>query len=129
MLEYHATFGGGHVGAFRTYACMALHFHWSGMCRDIAQFVKTCMICQQANDPNTRPAGLLQLLPVPSRIWDDIVMDFISGLPLSKGFSVIFVIVDRLSKHGHFMPLRADYMSTGVAEVFLNTIVKLHGIP
>lgn len=56
-------------------------------------------------------------------------MDFIVGLPLSKGFTVIFVIIDRLSKFGHFILLKSYFNSTSVAEVFIFSIVKLHGIP
>ena len=56
-------------------------------------------------------------------------MDFIVGLPLSKGLSVIFVVADRLSKFGHFMPLKADFSRSKVAEVFIQNMVKLHGVP
>ena len=55
-------------------------------------------------------------------------MDFITGLPLVKGFSVIMVIIDRLSKYAHFLPLKADYSSKSVADTFMNNLVKLHGI-
>jgi hypothetical protein len=56
-------------------------------------------------------------------------MDFITGLPSSNGYTVILVVVDRLSKYSHFMPLKSDYTSSKVAEVFFHTIVKLHGFP
>lgn len=56
-------------------------------------------------------------------------MDFIVALPTSKGFTVIFVVVDRLSKFGHFIPLKVNFTSELVAEVFIQHIVKLHAIP
>nr|KYP48938.1 Transposon Ty3-I Gag-Pol polyprotein [Cajanus cajan] len=96
---------------------------------DIQSYVQQCVICQQAKHLNTKPAGLLQPLPIPSQIWEDIAMDFITGLPIVKGYSVILVVVDRLSKYGHFQPLKPDFTSLQVAEAFISSIVRLHGIP
>ncbi|WVZ14637.1 hypothetical protein V8G54_012203 [Vigna mungo] len=88
-----------------------------------------CTVCQQAKTSTTLPAGLLQPLPNPHQIWEDITMEFIVGLPPSEGFTVIFVIVDRLSKYAHFAPLKFDLNNKKVVEVFLSTVVKLHGFP
>lgn len=76
-----------------------------------------------------RPAGLLNPLPIPDCIWEDIAMDFITGLPPVRGYSVIIVVVDRLSKYAHLVPLRTAYTSQSVAEAFFHNIVKLYGLP
>ena len=98
------------------------------MHQDIRMFVHNCKICQQTKTETTFPVGLLQHFPIPIQVWDDIAMDFIIGLPPSQGFTAIMVIVDRLSKFGHFIPMRYDFNSKQVADAFINNVVKLHGI-
>ncbi|CAA7028426.1 unnamed protein product [Microthlaspi erraticum] len=73
--------------------------------------------------------GLIQPLPIPTATWSDISMDFIDGLPLSSGKSVIFVVVDRLTKAAHFMALAHPYTAISVAQLFLANVFKLHGLP
>lgn len=111
-----------------TYARMAQQFYWRGMCKDINEFVKTCMVCQQVKSDHTHLAGFQQPLPIPQQIWDDLSIESIMGLLLSKGYSVIFVVADQLSKFAHFMPLKADFSSSVVAKVFIHNVVKLHGV-
>ncbi|MCH87732.1 enzymatic polyprotein, partial [Trifolium medium] len=97
---------GGHSGITRTTARIATQFFWTNMRKDITLFVQQCCICQQAKTPVANPAGLLSPLPVPSQVWEDVAMDFITGLPNSQGFTVIMVVVDRLTKYGHFFSLK-----------------------
>lgn len=79
------------------------------MCKDIYEFIKNYQICQRAKTSQTHPAGLLQPLPIPTQVWEDVAMDFITGLPLSKGYSVIMVVIYRLSKFSHFASLRSNF--------------------
>jgi len=93
------------------------------MARDIKEFVSKCLICQQAKHSIVVPAGLLHPLPIPQQIWEDLSMEFITELPPSHTYTVILVVVDRLSKYSHFIPLKSNYTSAKVAEAFANNII------
>lgn len=99
------------------------------MKKDIKEFVFNCVTCQQQKYETLALAGLLQPLPIPSRVWTDISKDFIVGLPPCKGKSVIWVVVDRLSKYSHFLAFSHPYTAVSMANLFVEHILKLHGMP
>ena len=99
------------------------------MCKEIGMFVAKCEIWQRNKDENVSYPGLLKPLPIPKQVWTDKSMDFIEGLPTSHGKQVIFVVVDRLSKYAHVMPLNHPYTALDVAQAFMDNIYKLHGLP
>ncbi|GKD32537.1 retrotransposon-related protein, partial [Tanacetum coccineum] len=73
--------------------------------------------------------GSKDVCQIPEQVSKDISMDFINGLPRSQGNTVILVIVDKLSKYAHFVPLSHPYTTTQVAHAFLDNVYKLHGLP
>ena len=73
--------------------------------------------------------GPLQPLPIPDQVWDDITMDFIKGMPKSKGYSAILVVVDRLTKYAHFVAQKHPFTVVTIANIFIQEVVRLHGIP
>lgn len=129
LTEFHNTPTGGHSGFYRTYRRLASQVYWLGMTKAIKQYIRSCDSCQRYKSSTLSPNGLLQPLPIPDQVWDDISLDFITGLPKSKGFDVILVVVDRLSKYCHFIPLKHPFSARSLAAVFLREIVRLHGIP
>eukprot|EP01066_Platyproteum_vivax_P012809 Platyproteum_vivax@DN5822_c0_g1_i1.p1 len=95
----------------------------------IFDFVDTCETCQRNKVARQRPIGLLQPLPVPLHPWKAVTMDFIVKLPTSKGFDSICVVVDRLTKQAHFIPCCETISADQTAELFLQNIFRLHGLP
>lgn len=119
-----------HPGILKMYKDMKRVFWWAGMKKDVARFVNICAICQQVKGDQQKPAGLLQPLEVPTWKWEMISMDFIDGLPRTKkGNEGMWVIVDRLTKSAHFIPVKATRTAASLAEIFLKEIVRLHGVP
>ncbi|XP_073046258.1 uncharacterized protein [Primulina eburnea] len=98
--------------------------------KDVAVFVAKCLVCQQVKAEHQRPGGLLQPLEIPEWKWDNISMDFVVGLPKSRqGHDGIWVIIDRLTKSAHFLPVRMNYNLDKLATLYMDNIVKLHGVP
>ena len=89
MHEFHSSKTGGHAGVTKIVARISAQFHWPKMQHDIRKFVRECRICQQAKVDQALLAGLLQPLPIPQEVWEDIAMDFITNLPSSHGYSTI----------------------------------------
>ncbi|GKD67248.1 putative reverse transcriptase domain-containing protein [Tanacetum coccineum] len=96
----------------------------------IAIYVRKCLTCAKVKAKHQRPSGLLAQLAIPEWKWDNIMMDFITKLPKSsQGFDTIWVIVDRLTKYAHFLPIRENDPLDKLARLYLNKIVARHGIP
>ncbi|GJX45785.1 ty3-gypsy retrotransposon protein [Tanacetum coccineum] len=129
LREFHDAPSAGHGGVKKTLVGLSSLFHWTGMRKSVEEYIKQCLVCQQTKYSTQAVGGYLQPLPTPSAVWEDISMDFITGLPSSKGLTVILVVVDRFSKYAHFAPLPTSFNAHKVAEVFLDIVVKLHGMP
>ena len=100
------------------------------MKKDIVEYVSKCLNCQKEKAKQQVPSNLLNPIPIPQWKWDNITMDFVSGFPLTqRKHDSVWVIVDKLTKFAHFLPVRLDYSMDRLAELYVNEIVWLHGIP
>ena len=126
LKEAHETPYSIHPGGTKMYQDLRERFWWHGMKREIGSFVAKCDICQRVKAEHERPAGLLQPLKVPEWKWDEIGMDFITGLPRSnRGHDSIWVIVDRLTKVAHFIPVCVCFVS----DMMLSPLTIFHSTP
>lgn len=123
--EFHSSSIGGHSGVHRTYGRLQENVFLHDMCKDVATFVKACYVCQQMKPANHSPFGLLNPLPIPDKVWEDISLDFITGLPSFQNHTVILVVVDRLSKAARFGMLPTHFTDVKVAKLFASMISKL----
>ncbi|KAA3484111.1 integrase [Gossypium australe] len=95
-----------HPGSTKMYNDLRKWYWWLGMKKDISEFVSRCLICQQVKAEHQVPSGLLHHIMVPEWKWDRITMDFVMGLPLTpKKKDAVWVVVDRLTKSAHFIPV------------------------
>jgi hypothetical protein len=126
---FHDSPQGGHSGFPVTYRRLSSLFKWPRLKSMVREFVRSCYTCQQAKPEHIHPPGLLQPLPIPSAPWEVASMDFIGGLPPSKQFNCILVVVDKLTKYAHFLPLRHPFTASKVTDIFVDNIFRLHGLP
>jgi hypothetical protein len=100
------------------------------MKREIVEYITRCMECQEVKTEHRHPTILLQPLPIPEWKWEVVTMDFIMGLPkIDKLHDSIMVVVDKLTKAAHFIPLKTTRKATNVADIFMTEVARLHGIP
>ena len=95
MEEAHNSVYAMHPGSTKLYRTLKDNYWWSGMKKDIAEFVARCLVCQQVKAEHQHPAGTLQPLPIPEWKWEHIIMDFMVGLPRTQqGHDAVWVIID-----------------------------------
>ena len=130
MAEMHDNISeGAHAGYYKTYNHIASTYYWPKMSRGIKAFVSTCDICQKSKLRRHAPVGLLQLIPIPTRPFEVISMDFIPELLKSNGFDNILVIVDKLTKYGIFIPCSTKITEDKTARLFFIHIIAHYSLP
>lgn len=118
-----------HPGVHRTIRFLQRYFWWPTLARDAREYVAACTTCARNKSSNQPPSGLLQPLPTPGRPWSHIALDFVTGLPASKGNTVILTVVDRFSKAVHFVALPKLPTALETAHLLTTHVFRLHGIP
>ncbi|KAA3477305.1 integrase [Gossypium australe] len=117
-----------HPGSTKMFNDLKKWYWW--LKKDISKFVSRCLICQQVKAEHQVPSGLLQPIMVPEWKWDRVTMDFVMGLLLTPSKKdVVWLVVERLTKSAHFIPVRIDYSLDKLADLYVSKIVRLHGVP
>ena len=130
LREAHDAPMGGHFGMDKTIWRLEQTFTWPGMMGDVRDYVRTCDQCQRNKPSGGKTRGLLQPLPIPTDRWEEVSMDFITGLPRTKdGHDAILVIVDRLTKWGYFVPTATTIDAKETARLFHDVVFARHGMP
>ncbi|KAJ0604534.1 putative nucleotidyltransferase, Ribonuclease H [Helianthus annuus] len=119
-----------HPGSDKMYQDLKEYYWWPRLKSDVAVYVGKCLTCAKVKAEYQKPSGLLQQPEIPVWKWEQISMDFITKLPRTpRGHDMIWVIIDRLTKSAHFLPIREKDSTGKLAEIYLREIVARHGVP
>jgi hypothetical protein len=130
MRETHASRYSIDPGSTKMCKDLKMRYWWKDMRRDIAHYVACCDTYSRVKIEHQKPVGLLKPLEIPIWKWEDISMDFVVGLARTpKGNDSIGVIVDRLTKVAHFVPVKTRYATEKLADLYVEHILRQHGAP
>ncbi|GJY27322.1 putative reverse transcriptase domain-containing protein [Tanacetum coccineum] len=97
---------------------------------NIATYVGKCLTCSKVKAEHRKPSGLLVQPEIPEWKWEKITMDFITKLPkTTNDYDIIWVIVDRLTKSAHFLPMRENDPMEKLMRLYMKEVVTRHGVP
>ncbi|KAJ3480531.1 hypothetical protein NLI96_g8282 [Meripilus lineatus] len=119
----------GHLGSQKTEEYTRRWFWWPSMGIDIRKYCRSCHICQTTKSDNQKPMGLLHNMPILSRPWGSIGMDFVGPFPPSQGHDYLWVVICRLTSMVHLIPVKTTVKASELAWIFVKEIVRLHGLP
>ena len=130
LKDFHSSRFTIHPGGMEMYSDMKQLYWWLGLKHDIAEFIKQCLVFQQVKAEHQRLRGKLQPLSIPEWKWENITMDFVLGLPKSLGGNdAVWVIIDRLTKSAHFLPIQTTFTLDKLVSLYVKEIFRLHGVP
>ncbi|KAA3472322.1 DNA/RNA polymerases superfamily protein [Gossypium australe] len=130
LREAHSSLYAMYPDGNKMYRDLREQYCWPGLKRKVTNFVSKCLTCQKVKAKHQLPLRLLQPVKIPLWKWERITMDFVSGLPLtSTKKDSVWVIVDRLTKSAHFIPVHTDYSLQKLAKLYVAEIVRLHRVP
>lgn len=127
----------GHFASRRTNELVSRRFYWPRMAVFIEEYCGACGECQGGRRVRGKQHGLLEPLPVPGKVWEQVTMDFVTDLPASLlmiggsrvSFDCVLVVVDRFTKMAHFIPTKKTIRGEELARVLTREIFRLHGVP
>jgi hypothetical protein len=115
----------GHPGYHKTIAAVKRKYYCSGMKKEVVDFIARCLECQKVKAKHRHPVGFLQPLPIPEWKWEVVTMDFITKLPrTNKQHDSIMVVVDKLTKASHFVPVKLTHKATNIVDVYMKEIAR-----
>jgi hypothetical protein len=130
LRESHKTPCTVHPGETKMYRDLKQNFWWKRMKVDVSKYVAAYEICQRVKAKHKMPSGLLKPLEIPEWKWENITMDFVVGLPRSpQGRDAIWVVVDRLTKSTHFIPMKTTNSASELVPLYMKEVIRLHGVP
>lgn len=118
----------GHFGHRKTSDYIRRWYWWPGLGREVEKFCASCEVCQTTKTSNQMPAGLLHSLPIPTRPWSSIAMDFLGPFPRSKDYDYLWVVICRLTVQVHLIPVTTKVTASELAWLYVKEIVRLHGV-
>jgi hypothetical protein len=120
LREIHNVPYAGHPGYQKTIAVVKSQYYWPGMKKEVVDFISRCLECQKVKAEHRHPAGFLQPLPIPEWKWEVVTMDFITKLPrTNKQHDSIMVVVDKLTKSTHFIPVKLTHKASKIVDVYM----------
>jgi hypothetical protein len=130
LKEMHDVPYAGHPNYQKMTETVRSQFFWLGMKNDVVDYITRCMECQKMKAEHRHPMGLLRPLPIPEKKWEVITIDFITKLTrTTRQHDSIMVVVDKLTKVSHFVPVKTTHTTTNISEIYMREIARLHGIP
>jgi hypothetical protein len=117
-----------HPGETKMYRDLKQNFWWKRMKVDVPKYVVACEVCQRVKAEHKRLVGLLKPLEISEWKWEHITMDFVVGLPRSpQGRDAIWVVVDRLTKSAHFIPMKTTNSTSELVPLYMKEVIRLSG--
>jgi hypothetical protein len=127
--EIHKAPYARHLGYQKTIVIVKKNHFWPGMKNAVAHFIARCLECQKVKDEHRHPVGLLQYFPIPEWKWEVVTMEFITKFArTSKKHDSIMVVLDKLTKVTHFIPVKSLHKETKIIEIYMHEVAKFHGV-
>ena len=126
---HHDSPHAGHLDIGNTYEFLHRNYYWPNMQGVVKKYVRHCNMCKRSKGSRFKKQGVFWPLSVPDQRWQDISIDFVTGIPTVKGANAICKIVDRLSKERHHIATDKEIDAERLADLFVHHVWKLHGLP
>ena len=117
-----------HFGLQKTTDHIRHHYWWPCIGQDVEQYCKMCPICQTMKSGTQKVPGLLHSLPIPTRPWESIAMDFVGPFPESNGHDYLWVVICHLTSMVHLVPICTTTTASELAQLYVREIVRLHSL-